>query len=1151
MVASYLKNLKNRLIRDLQRFPRDWALTPLLGDKAPYRPDWQNEEPLERSHLAVAIQQGELVTYTQEDGSHYQVRRVPQGIGIRTGVRSAGLVALDLDGESALELMLQHSGGKPLLRTVAFTSGRPGRCQYLLRVPQTYWDAVKTVKYKTGVIGDDGKPEQLEYRWDGCQSVLPPSVHPLTGMYRWLDGCAPWECEIAVAPMWVIEKMLGEYALNLHSREQGVEEENAGSFADTGTGRHGDTGKQEQNSPRHRVPPSPRPPIPAFSSPHPDYKRWTARDWALSYLNALSSCRADDYEQWLAVGMALKSVDESLLTDWDSWSQQSPKYKPGVCEKKWKSFKSTGVSIGTLAHMAKQDGWRSPTHECFRGDSNHNPIVSDSSRGKQGSREGGNSPTGQAHSQDGNGSDGSSINSATLRLQVLEILERNLSPSELTEAFAYLATSTGRQLREIRELAQHLEADLDREDSRTERLAEIQALETKKHQSLNLGQYLPAAYADPMTRMAQWMEAPPAVFLTGLLSIFASCLHAQTRVIVKQSIGFIEPAIIYAGLVTESGQRKSPLINALFDALRQLQAEEEERYRQDKADYDAEYEQWQSAKDSYNSQQEWKNAEPTRPTPLREFYVDKGTIEAIDQIKATQPGTGLLWLKDELSGLFSSYGAYKGGRGEDRESVLSGWNGRGIKKNLKGGERVSLLHDSMSIFGAIQDTKLQKLMGSFDDEQGEWGRFLWVIIPLKALRLPEDDTTFQLSFLKDLYADARTLAPQNYRFAFDAQALFDQYHWKLEQQRVSHPQQGMRAAIAKMEGYTARIAMLLHILWELEAGKKEPSPYIPKQRVMAAIQLSEFYLSQVTLIHCDGAAALGEGNLAPKLSAILTKLQQFGVLSARKLQASISWLRKATPSSIRNDLIELARLGYGKLQGKGNRLKLVLTAETVDKSAADSADSPLLNIPIEIGGIQDFDGESADSAEPIPTLGARHPQRDAHSFSQSELPCVLEQLDEQPSQHINTWSVNPEQSSPLAADEVSTVESTLSTVESNSPLGNLDSLREAAPENGGFQPSSSPYEYGDSCEMLTEEVEEREIVGDEQELIEVDSDAAPVEQSSPTSLAPALEELKAQLLAVKSLTALNQLKRQYLKMIGSAYQLLSQQQFLPGEPSSH
>jgi hypothetical protein len=101
------------------------------------------------------------------------------------------------------------------------------------------------------------------------------------------------------------------------------------------------------------------------SSPHNNsHKQWTDIDFALSYLNALTDNRADDYDEWLNVGMALHSVDDSLLTEWDRWSQQSSKYKPGACEKKWKSFSNHGgITLGTLAHMAKQDGWQFPIPE--------------------------------------------------------------------------------------------------------------------------------------------------------------------------------------------------------------------------------------------------------------------------------------------------------------------------------------------------------------------------------------------------------------------------------------------------------------------------------------------------------------------------------------------------------------------------------------------------------------------------------------------------------------------------------------------------------------------------------------------------------------------------------------------------------------------
>ena len=76
-------------------------------------------------------------------------------------------------------------------------------------------------------------------------------------------------------------------------------------------------------------------------------------------LNALSAHRADDYQTWLEVGMAIHSAGGTWGM-WDAWSKKSPKYKASECEKKWATFANyTGapISIGSLIKMAKEDGW--------------------------------------------------------------------------------------------------------------------------------------------------------------------------------------------------------------------------------------------------------------------------------------------------------------------------------------------------------------------------------------------------------------------------------------------------------------------------------------------------------------------------------------------------------------------------------------------------------------------------------------------------------------------------------------------------------------------------------------------------------------------------------------------------------------------------
>lgn len=66
-----------------------------------------------------------------------------------------------------------------------------------------------------------------------------------------------------------------------------------------------------------------------------------------------------DYQEWVSVGMALKE-DGYTASDWDAWSRQDTKrYHPGECFKKWDTFRGTSspVTAGTIVQMAKDNGW--------------------------------------------------------------------------------------------------------------------------------------------------------------------------------------------------------------------------------------------------------------------------------------------------------------------------------------------------------------------------------------------------------------------------------------------------------------------------------------------------------------------------------------------------------------------------------------------------------------------------------------------------------------------------------------------------------------------------------------------------------------------------------------------------------------------------
>ena len=276
---------------ELARLPDGWGFVAVDGEKRPYQKAWQ-DNPLTKEALTAELRSGHA-----------------RAIGVCCGVPSGGLLFLDHDGKSASTIL--RDWGCPmssLPRSWTVTSGRDGRFQVIYQVPQEYWDGIVTRKYKTGITDAEGKPEQVELRWTGCQSVV-AGDHPLTPGYHWVTKYSPDDLPIAEAPPELLERMLKPTPT-------------AVVLAEVRTG--------DNDATRAR-----------------------------SYLDALSSGRADDYDDWLAVGMALHSVgDDALLDEWEQWSAQSGKHKPSDCQRKWRSFKKSGITLGTLGDMAKKDGWR-------------------------------------------------------------------------------------------------------------------------------------------------------------------------------------------------------------------------------------------------------------------------------------------------------------------------------------------------------------------------------------------------------------------------------------------------------------------------------------------------------------------------------------------------------------------------------------------------------------------------------------------------------------------------------------------------------------------------------------------------------------------------------------------------------------------------
>ena len=76
-------------------------------------------------------------------------------------------------------------------------------------------------------------------------------------------------------------------------------------------------------------------------------------------VNLLSVKRADNYFDWLYVGICLYNINhsEEYLKIWDGFSRKSDKYTEGACKQKWGSFNCNinGYNVGSLRYWAKED----------------------------------------------------------------------------------------------------------------------------------------------------------------------------------------------------------------------------------------------------------------------------------------------------------------------------------------------------------------------------------------------------------------------------------------------------------------------------------------------------------------------------------------------------------------------------------------------------------------------------------------------------------------------------------------------------------------------------------------------------------------------------------------------------------------------------
>ena len=597
---------------------------------------------------------------------------------------------------------------------------------------------------------------------------------------------------------------------------------------------------------------------------------------------------AEDYNDWVKVGMALHSVDDCLSVDWDAWSKKSDKYKPGECDEKWNSFNaSEGFGLGSLIYLAKQKGWKYPK--------NIQKKSSKSQSSKTNSQTSSNPP---------NGENNKSNTSNDYLQEVKNAIGENLTRAKLTSKIQEIAGKFKKTSFDVTALYNQFAEELETENGRDERREEVNELVNLRGSRFDIGEYLPKSLSDSLKMSAKALGVDAEGLLTLLIPNAASMIHVKSRTKAADNGWVPEPFIFYTAIVSPSGNRKSPMLSLVSKPLQDFQEKAKETYDLNLAVYETEHETWEcSGKPG--------GLEPLKPVPMQEYYLEDFTFESIAKIQERQINKSLVIIKDELSGYFNGMGSYKNGKGTDFESFLELWNGKGLKVNRASGDVITVPRLAISLTGGIQPKTLLKMMGDLTDYKGGWARFLYYNAPRRLYKVDLFSKSPNISMiLTEIYQNIADMPQTEFALDVEATTILESWMQNNETLKAKESREALVNALAKLVGYVVRLSGLHEVLKSAASGELSTG-IVRADSVTAAIKLADFYYQQLVLIHSEAAADSKEAELSPKLAKTLNEAIKKGQLTVRDFIRSNN---KASKPDALQIFEELSAMGLGRVE---------------------------------------------------------------------------------------------------------------------------------------------------------------------------------------------------------------------------------------------
>jgi hypothetical protein len=474
---------------------------------------------------------------------------------------------------------------------------------------------------------------------------------------------------------------------------------------------------------------------------------------------------------------------------------------------------------------------------------------------------------------------------------------------------------------------------------------------------------LPAPAQSFVAKGAHAIGCDPSYIALPLLSALAAAIGNTRRIQLKR--GWTEPAIIWTAIVGESGTLKTPAFKLVMEPVRRMQAvkltEHQAAFEQHERDllrYEADLTAWKREAAKGNKRAGDPPEKAQAPQPER-YVVSDTTVEALVPILLANP-RGLLLARDELAGWIGSFDRYVGGKGgADAAHWLSMHNGESIVVDRKTGQPRTIYVPSaaVSITGGVQPGILDRVLGVEHRESGLLARLLLAMPPRRRkcwteATIPESVEVRVAAIFRRLYElepdyDERGMVrPYILPLTIGGKAAWITFY-NAHAEEHAELTGDLSAAWSKLEGYAARLALVVHLVrWAARDPTLQDPEAIDEVSIAAGVTLSRWLGHEARRIYAIWAES-GENRDRWRLVELIQR--KGGTVTARDLMRSSRMF--ATAAGAEAALHELAEAGIGRWEqvsagpkrGKPTKRFVLVNPERAD--AAPFTD------PVDVGDV--------------------------------------------------------------------------------------------------------------------------------------------------------------------------------------------------------